>query len=46
MKSDNAGIAFRKGSDDLRDAIDEALTDMKDDGTYDRIFTRWFGAVQ
>ena len=46
VKSDNAGIAFRKGSEDLRDAVDEALTDMKGDGTYDRIFTRWFAAVQ
>lgn len=46
VKSDNAGIAFRKGSEDLRDAVDHALTDMKADGTYDRIFARWFAAVQ
>lgn len=46
VKSDNAGIAFRKGNEDLRDAVDQALTDMKADGTYDQIFARWFAAVQ
>ena len=46
VKSDNAGIAFRKDNEDLRDAVDQALSDMKSDGTYDEIFTRWFAAVQ
>jgi lysine-arginine-ornithine-binding protein len=37
------GIAFRKDSDDLREAINKALKDIKEDGTYDQIYAKWFG---
>ncbi len=47
VKSDNAGIAFRQeNTEELRLAIDGALTDMKADGTYDAIFDSWFGRYQ
>ncbi len=37
------GIGIRKGNDQLKEAIDKALADMKADGTYDEIFEKWFG---
>lgn len=37
------GIALRKESKDLKKKIDEALKEIKDDGTYDTIFEKWFG---
>jgi ABC-type amino acid transport substrate-binding protein len=36
------GIAVAKTNPDLRVAINEALGGMKDDGTYARIFKKWF----
>lgn len=35
-------IAVRKDNDKLRDAIDEALQELIDDGTYDEISQKWF----
>jgi cystine transport system substrate-binding protein len=43
VKSDQAGIAIRKNNPELLAALDQALTDMKADGTYDAIFNKWFG---
>ncbi len=37
------GIGIRKGNDQLREAINRALAEMKEDGTYDKIFKKWFG---
>ena len=36
-------IMLRKGNDALRDAIDLALAAAKRDGTYERLYDRWFG---
>ena len=36
------GIAFRKGSD-LVEPVNEALAAMREDGTYDEIYSKWFG---
>lgn len=36
------GLALAKGSDELRRAVNEALTEIKEDGTYERIFRKWF----
>jgi ABC-type amino acid transport substrate-binding protein len=36
------GFAFQKGSTELEDAVNAALADMKDDGTYTRIYRKWF----
>lgn len=43
IKSDKAGIAVTKGNMELRDALNQALKDLKADGTYKTIFTKWFG---
>ena len=37
-------FAFRKGSDDLVDAVDKALADLAADGTLTRISQKYFGA--
>jgi ABC-type amino acid transport substrate-binding protein len=36
------GIAFAKGSDTLREAVNEQLAKMRDDGTLERISQKWF----
>jgi polar amino acid transport system substrate-binding protein len=36
------GIAFKKRST-LKKQVDEAISDIKKDGTYERIFEKWFG---
>lgn len=38
-----SGIAFRKGSKELVDAVNQALAAMKSDGTYLQISEKWFG---
>ncbi|WP_085168842.1 substrate-binding periplasmic protein [Paenibacillus barengoltzii] len=43
IKSDQAGIAIRKNNPEFLTALDQALTDMKADGTYNTIFQKWFG---
>lgn len=42
LTGEDYGIAFPKGSE-LRDDIDDALTTLKDNGTYDEIYEKWFG---
>ncbi|WP_422074196.1 transporter substrate-binding domain-containing protein [Tranquillimonas rosea] len=37
------GIAFAKGSD-LVEPVNEALAAMREDGTYDEIYSEWFGS--
>lgn len=37
------GIGVKKGNTQLLEAINRALAEMKADGTYDRIFEKWFG---
>jgi len=36
-------IMFRKGNDAVRRAVDQVLAQVKVDGTYDRLYERWFG---
>ncbi len=36
------GLAFRERSAELREAVNEALSEMKEDGTYTRIYRKWF----
>ncbi|GGG84774.1 substrate-binding periplasmic protein [Paenibacillus radicis (ex Gao et al. 2016)] len=43
IKADSAGIAVRKDNPEFRDALNQALKDLKADGTYDTIFEKWFG---
>lgn len=42
--TEDIGIAVRPQDDTLRVAINDALTDMYADGTYEAISTEWFGA--
>jgi len=42
LTGEDYGIAFPKGSE-LRDIIDDALTTLKENGTYDDIYEEWFG---
>ncbi|NHB92140.1 amino acid ABC transporter substrate-binding protein [Photorhabdus cinerea] len=37
-------ILLRKGESDLKAAIDKAITDIKADGTYQRIWVQYFGS--
>jgi ABC-type amino acid transport substrate-binding protein len=36
------GLAFQKGETALEDAVNGALTEMKKDGTYTKIYEKWF----
>jgi len=38
-------IGVRQGDADLRDALNRLLMDMVDDGTYEKIFKKWWGEV-
>lgn len=38
------GIMFNKGNEELVEAVNKALADMKEDGTYLKISEKWFGA--
>lgn len=40
---DGFGIAFRKRDQELADAFNQALATLKENGTYDEIFNRYFG---
>ncbi len=39
-----AGVAVRKGNDDLVKAIDNAIAEMQKDGTLAKLSQKWFGA--
>lgn len=39
---ENYGLAFNQDSTELIDAVNEALQEMKDDGTYGEIYIEWF----
>jgi cystine transport system substrate-binding protein len=41
-KPDSNAIPFRKGNPKFKQAIDHALDEMKADGTYAKISTKWF----
>ncbi|MDI7744240.1 transporter substrate-binding domain-containing protein [Lysinibacillus fusiformis] len=42
IKSDQAAVAVKKGNTELVDALNTALQEMKEDGTYEEIFMKWF----
>lgn len=43
LTGEQYGIAFPKGSE-LREKVNEALAEMKEDGTYGDIYEKWFGS--
>jgi polar amino acid transport system substrate-binding protein len=38
------GLAVRKGNAELVQKLNKGLADIKADGTYDKIYTKYFGA--
>jgi polar amino acid transport system substrate-binding protein len=43
FKKENYGIVFPRGSE-LRKRVNEALLKMREDGTYDELYARWFNS--
>lgn len=43
IKSDQAGVAINQKTPELKEALNKALKEMKEDGTYKTIFKKWFG---
>ena len=43
IKSDKAGIATRKGNEELIQELNRILSEMKADGTHAEIHKKWFG---
>ena len=43
LKAENYGFAIRKGDDKLRARIDKVLDEIRADGTYDKMYAKWFG---
>jgi ABC-type amino acid transport substrate-binding protein len=39
---EGAGIAVRKGDDDLREALNKAIREIRSDGTYQKIESKYF----
>ncbi|MER2262928.1 MAG: transporter substrate-binding domain-containing protein [Psychrobacillus sp.] len=44
LKVDEVGMAVNKGNEDFIEKVNEALRDMKEDGTYNEIYKKWFGS--
>ncbi|WP_249870491.1 transporter substrate-binding domain-containing protein [Oceanobacillus saliphilus] len=42
-QAEDYGIAITKGKETLVEAINEALAELHDNGTYDEIYAKWFG---
>ena len=40
---ENYGVAVKKGSTTLRQKVNGALQQIKQDGTYNKIYSKWFG---
>ncbi len=43
VTNEGYGIWVKKGNTELRDAINKAIKEMKDDGAYATIYKKWFG---
>jgi polar amino acid transport system substrate-binding protein len=42
--SEQYGLAVKKGNTELQAKLNKGLADIKSDGTYDKIYTKYFGA--
>ncbi|MFC2946982.1 transporter substrate-binding domain-containing protein [Virgibacillus sediminis] len=45
-KAEEYGIAVTKGKEELVEAINTALAELRENGTYDEIYEKWFGAAE
>ena len=43
LNKDEIGMAVNKGNEDFIEQVNVALSEMKEDGTYDEIYKKWFG---
>ena len=46
LSTEQYGIGFRKGDQGLRDAVQDALNSMAEDGTTAKITAKWFGTEE
>ena len=46
MTDESYGIGVKMGNDALLEAINDALMEMMEDGSYDEIFEEWFGTEE
>lgn len=44
LEAQQYGIAFPKGSDELREKVNGALKTLRENGTYNAIYKKWFGS--
>ena len=44
LSADNYGFAVQKGNKALTKRLNDALKAVKADGTYDKIYRKWFSA--
>ena len=44
LSAENYGIAIRKGNDEVNALVKSGFDKIKADGTYDALYTKWFGA--
>lgn len=45
-QAEDYGIAILKGNEDLVAAVNDALATLQENGTYDEIYDKWFGASE
>ena len=45
LSEDNYGFAVKKGNAQLKARLEKALDDVIADGTYEKIYNKWFGAM-
>ena len=46
LTAEDYGIAMAKTNTDLQKQVNDALKKLHDNGEYDKIYTKWFGAVE
>ena len=46
MEAEQYGLAVKKGNDKLAGDVNKALTELKKNGEYDKIYKTWFGEVK
>ncbi|MEK4029083.1 MULTISPECIES: transporter substrate-binding domain-containing protein [Bacillaceae] len=43
LNKDEIGMAVKKGNEDFLEEVNKSLAEMKEDGTYNEIYKKWFG---